>query len=276
MRIIEFSKKTSKKGNFHQVIDRINQMLAFERTGEHAEDAIIARFMRGLDNNYVMAHNLPQEGSEAPFPPILIGPFGIALLSMSTAQGFFQAKEDDWLEMKKTTHKFSPGRPNLIKQSQEYAQKLAELLDGRGKSHPNIVPLLVFANPGINIETSNPAIRIVLMDGVDNLISTLLTSEAVLSLNEINSFADMFGKMQNPEEPIPVSGEEDFFGRDLIEAEQKASPKTPKIKFPPHLALPAVEERFKFTPRQWLIIEVLLGLIILVLIAGILYVLFIY
>ena len=276
MKTIEFSQKTSKKGNFHQVIDRINHMLGFEKTGEHVEEAIIARFMRGLDNNYVMAHNLPQEGSEAPFPPILIGPFGVVLLFVSTAQGFFKAKEDDWLVMNKATHKISPGRPNLIKQSQEYAQKLAELLDRRGKSHPNIAPLLVFANPGINIETSSPAIRIVLMDGVDNLISTLLTSEPVLNSNEINSFAELFEKMQNPEGPIPIVVEEDFFGRDLLETEKKASPKTPKIKFPTQLALPAVEERFKFTPRQWLIIEVLLGLIILILIGGIIYVLFIY
>ncbi len=198
------------------------------------------------------------------------------MLNISPSGGYFRAKEESWWEMSKSTHRFNPGRPNLIKQSQEYAQKLAAILDKREKSHPEIVPVLIFANPGVQVETSNPAMRIVLMDGVESLIGSLLNSEEVLTPNEIDYLSDALEIMGNPEKAIPMGEGEDFFGRDLLEPEKKASFSLPKFKLPTNLALPPVEEKLKFSQKQWLIIEALMVLVILALLGGIIYVLFIY
>jgi hypothetical protein len=151
---------------------------------------------------------------------------------------------------------------------------LAEILDAHGKSHPEIIPILVFANPGVHVETSNPVIRIVLMDGVESLIDSFLNGEEVLQPTEINFLSDSIENIANPEKVIPVvAEEEDFFGRDLLLPEKKAPLKLPEIPIPTNLSLPPVDEKLKFTRKQWLILEVLLVLTIVVLLGAIIYVL---
>ncbi len=272
MKLIEPAQKPNQKEGFQKVIGQIQAKLPFGKTDEQAEEAIIARFMRGLDNRYVMVRYLPVEGSVDRFPPILIGPPGLILLNLSPVQGFFRAKEDTWWELSKSTQRYNPGKPNLIKQTQEYAEKLSKLLEKHEKTHPEVVPVLVFANPGVHIESTNPAVRISLMDAVENLISDIVASDEVLAPYEINSLSDTLEFLQNPDKAIPMGEGEDFFGRDLLEPEKKATLSMPKLKLP-KFSLAAMEERFKFSPRQWLILEILMVLLILLLLAAIIYIL---
>jgi hypothetical protein len=271
MKLIEFTRKPVEKGSVQKVVDQVNKMLPFVKSGEHAEDAIIARCMRRFDNRFIVVRNLPMERTEEYFPPILIGPAGVILLNISPLQGSFRAKDDAWFELSKSTQRYNPGHPNLIKQSLDFAQKLASQLDQHQKSHSEIVPVLIFANPGVQVETSNPAVRIVHMDGVENLIGAILKSEQVLAQNEVDQLADALEIMGNPEKAIPVGEGEDFFGRDLIEHEKKATFSLSKVKLPTKISLPAIEEKFNFSPRQWLVIEILMVLVILVLIGSIVY-----
>lgn len=273
MKLIEPKHKNAQKGNLQKLVDQISQLLPFGKTDVHAEDTIIQRFQRGLDNRFIMLHNLRFESDAPPFPPILVGPMGLFVFNLSKEGGFFKAKEDSWWKMDQSTHRFNPGRPNLIKQSQEYAKKLANLLDGRGKSHPEIVPVLIFANQGVHVETTNPAIRIVRMDGVDNLIATLLNSEVVLQSNEINYLSDSLEFLADPDKAIPLGEGEDFFGQDLLVPEEKAPPKAPSIKVPTDMPLPAVEEKLQFTKKQWTILIVLLSSTIVILLGAIIFVL---
>ena len=273
MKLIEPNRRPVEKDRIQMLVDQAGKLLKLGSTDEHAEDALVARFMRGLDNRFVMLRNLQLEGTGEVFPPILVGPAGLVLLNVSRAKGFFKAKEDSWWEMNKSSHKFGPARPNLLRQSKEYAQKLAQILDAHGKSHPEIIPILVFANPGVHIESSNPIIRIVLMDGVESLIDSFLNSEEVLQATEIDFLSDALEIMSNPEKAIPMGEGEDFFGRDLLLTEKKAPRKLPEISIPTNLSLPPVDEKLKFTRKQWLILEVLLGLTIVVLLGAIIFVL---
>ena len=238
MKLIEPNRRPFEKDRIRMLVDQAGKLLKLGGTDEHAEDAIIARFMRGLDNRFVMLRNLQIEGTDEAFPPILVGPAGLVLLNVSRAKGFFKAKEDSWWEMNKSSHKFGPARPNLLRQSKEYAQKLAQILDAHGKSHPEIIPILVFANPGVNIETSNPIIRVVLMDGVESLIDSFLNSEQVLQETEIDFLSDTLEMMSNPEKAIPMGEGEDFFGRDLLLTEKKAPRKLPEISIS-HQSIPS-------------------------------------
>ena len=218
-----------------------------------------------------MLRNLQLESIGPPFPPILVGPAGLFVLNINYEKGFFKAKENSWLKMDKANHQFSTARPNLIKQSQEYAKKLATILDVHGKSHPAITPVLILGNPGANIETVKPAIRIVLMDGVDSLIATLLKSDEVLHPNEINYLSDSIEVMADPNKAIPMGEGEDFFGRDLYVPDKKAPPKMPAINIPSEVPMPAVEEKLQFSKKQWAILIVLLVLTIVVLLGAILF-----
>jgi hypothetical protein len=271
MKLIEPRKKLIEKDGFEKAVDQIKQLLQFGKTKELAEDALVARFMKGLDSRFVMLRNLQLEGTEAVFPPILIGPAGLMVLNVSHAKGFFQAKDESWWEMNKSSQKYGPARPNLIKQSIEYAQKLTAILNAHNKSHPEIMPILIFANPGANVETSNPAIRIVLMDGVERLIDSLMGSVDVLSPTEINYLSDSLEIMSNPEKAIPLGEGEDFFGRDLLLPEKKAKFKLPDISLPNELVMLPIEQRLKFTQKQWVILVVMLLLTIIILLIAIIY-----
>jgi hypothetical protein len=276
MKLIEPTQKPVEKDRIQKVADQIGQLLHISKTDEDSEDAIVARFLKGLDNRFVMLHNLQLEEKGETFPPILIGPSGLVVLNISQAEGFFKAKEESWWEMNQTSHQFGPARPNLIKQSKENAQRLAGILDAHGKSHPDILPVLIFANPGVHVETSNPAIRIVLMDGIESLIDSFLNSVEVLQPTEINFLSDSLEIMANPEKAIPMGEGEDFFGRDLFVDEKKAPLTLPDIPIPTELPLPPVEEKLKFTHKQWIILAVLLVSTIIVLLIAILYALMIF
>jgi hypothetical protein len=271
MKLIELPKKPIEKDGFGKAVDQIKQLLQFGKTEELAEDALVARFMKGLDSRFVMLRNLQLEDTDAVFPPILIGPAGLLVLNVSHVKGFFQAKDESWWEMNKSSQKYGPARPNPIRQSKDYAQKLAAILDAHGKSHPNVIPVLVFANPGANVETSNPAIRIVLMDGIERLIDSLRGSEDALNATEINYLSDSLEIMSNPEKAIPMGEGEDFFGRDLLLPEKKTKFKLPEMSLPSELVMLPVEQRLKFTQKQWVILVVMLVLTIVLLVIAIIY-----
>jgi hypothetical protein len=271
MKLIEPKQKPIQQDALGKAIDQLKKFLEVGQTDVHAEDAVIARFMRGLDNRFVLLHNLQPGDKGEIFPAVLVGPAGLYLLNISHAKGFFRAKDDSWWEMNKSTHRFNPSRPNLIKQSKEYAQKLGQILDAREKSHPEIVPLLIFANPGVNVETSNPAIRIVLMDGVDNLIDSMFNSQEVLQPTEINFLADTLEIMADPDKAIPLGEGEDFFGKDLVIPEKKAPLTLPDLPLPDELPIQPLYERLGFSRKEWLILAGLLVLTIIVLLGAILF-----
>ena len=77
--------------------------------------------------------------------------------------------------------------------------------------------------------------------------------------------------MANPEKAIPLGEGEDFFGRDLLLPEKKAPLTLPDIPIPTDLPFPPVEEKLKFSQKQWIILVVLLVLTIVVLLGAILY-----
>jgi hypothetical protein len=271
MKLIEPKQKPIQKDALGKAVDQIKRYLEIGQTDEHAESAVIARFMRGLDNRFVLLHNLQLGDKGEIFPTILIGPSGLFVLNISHAKGFFRAKDDSWWEMNKSTHKFNASRPNLIKQSREYAQELGQILEAHEKSHPQIQPVLIFANPGANVETSNPGIRIVLMDGVDNLIDSMFNSQEVLQATEISYLADTLEIMADPDKAIPLGEGEDFFGRDLVIPEKKAPLTLPELPVPDELPIQPLYERLGFSRKEWLILAGLLVLTIVVLLGAIMF-----
>ena len=271
MKLIEPTLKKVEGDRLKKYLGQFQQMMAGPKTGEQAEQAVIARFLRSLDNRFVMIHNLQIESLEKPFPAILIGPTGFVFINISHEKGFFSVKEDTWLKMDQTTHRFRPGHPNLIKETKEYAQKLGMILDIHGKAHPAITPVLIFANPGVNIESTNPAIRIVLMDGIENYIATYQRGEGVLRHTEVNYLSDSLEMMANPDKAIPLGEGEDYFGRDLRVPEQKERPRIPPIAIPTEMPLPPIEKKVKLTRKQWITVAILLFFTIVLLLAAIVY-----
>jgi hypothetical protein len=275
MKLIGPTSKPVQKNPIQKYLDQIKQWLPIGKV-KGDEDTVLEHLGRGLDNRFILLHHLQLESLGPTFPPILIGPPGLAVLNISQEGGFFKAKDNNWLKLDKASQNYNPSRPNLIKQTQEYARKLGTILDVNGKSHPEVMPLLVLANPGVHLETSNPAIRIVLTDGIDKLTGALQKSEDVLSLNEITYLSDSLEVISNPENALIMGEGEDFFGRDLLIKEKKAPVKLPPIPIPTDIPLEPVEKELKFSNKQWLILTVLLLATIVILVGAIIYVIIAY
>ncbi len=261
------------KGRLQSYLDLFKKILPIGTARQTPEETILNIFLRGLDNRFTMLRGLRLESVGPPFPPILVGPTGLAVLNISLAKGFYKVKEDTWWKMDESTHRFDPARPNLVRQSQDYAEKLAMILDVHGKPHPEVTPLLVLADPGVHIESSNPAIRIVLMDGLENLISSLYPASEVLPPAQVNFLSDSLELIANPDKAIPKGEGEDFFGQDLYVPEKKPPPKLPVIPIPAKLPLAGVGKKLQFTQKQWMLLAILLLFTIVVLLGTILYVL---
>src|SRR5512135_3200703 len=114
MKLIEPVEKSTQEESVHNVLAQFRKVLPVAKKDDHAEEEIIARFMRGLNNRYVMVRGLPCQDTEDRFPLIIVGPTGLILINVSSAQGLFKAREDTWWELSKTTQNYNPGKPNLI------------------------------------------------------------------------------------------------------------------------------------------------------------------
>ncbi len=269
MKLIEPAVKKTEGDRLQHYFTQFSQKLTTSKTSEQSEQAIIARFLRNLDDRFLLLHNLQPEGFGVPIPALLIGPSGMMLINISDEKGFFRVEGEAWEKMDRT-NRFRPARINLIQQTQDYARRLGMILDVHGKAHPEIVPILLFAKAGVNIESTKPAIRIVLMDGVDSLLSSFLHGHPTLTTNEINYLSESVELLANPDKALPKGETEDFFGRDFLVAEKKPSAKTPvgprseKIPFSPN------EKKLKFTQKQWVTMVIVLMLTIIVLLVVIL------
>ena len=123
MKLIEPTQKPVKKDFLQKSLDQLKRWLPFGKADEQFEENVIARFGRGLDSRFVMLRNLQLEPLNPPFPPILIGPAGLAVLNISQDKGFFKVKDSSWWKMDKTTHRFNPGKSQFDQAEPGICQK---------------------------------------------------------------------------------------------------------------------------------------------------------
>jgi hypothetical protein len=271
MKLIDCTKKTASDGPLQKNLEKIQQKVPF--LGDRAaqvQQAILERFQRGLDNRFTMIVNFTPDRQTNPIPFILVGPNGISVLNLNNDRGIFRAKEDNWLEMNKKTRQYSMARVNLIKQTQYMALAVSDFVSRQAQSVPEVAPFLLFADPGVHIDTNRPAIRLVLADGIDRLIGSFQQGAETLNAVTVKVITDLFEKIAHPVVAVTIQ-EEDFFGKDLgltKKTRPKSSRKAAQIKLPPFL------QRIHFSRDQWVLLVVLLFVNILLLMGVILLLVF--
>jgi hypothetical protein len=272
MKLIDFTKTTAKESPLENSLGQIREKLPFlGKSSAQVQATILARFQRGLDNRFTMIQNFSPEGQLRSIPFILVGPPGVVVFNLNMGKGVYQIKEETWQELNKTTRKYSLARVNLVKQTQIIAQTISAFLTQNGQTVTEVTPVLVFSDPGVFVEQKRPAIRIVMADGVDRLIASLVQSKENLNPVEVKAISDVFDNIAHP--IIPITGaEEDFFGKDLGLGKEKPKPKAPRPA--PQINLPPFLARLKFTRGQWILLAVVLTLNILLLMGVILLVVF--
>lgn len=275
MKLIDASKPQKEPGQLEQILQRIQEALPFGQAARRSRKLTILRFERALDHHYTLLSDIPVPGAPVPIPFILVGPAGLFVIHFSGEKGLYRAKEESWWEMNPATRKFQPSHRNLIRLSQAYAKAVSAYLAEHSRPAPDPQPVLIFGNPGVHVDASRPAARVVLADGVDRFLLSLLQGGETISVPDARLIAETLEKIIRPAEK-PGAVPEDIFGKDLGIGQQAQKPAAQKTSHQgPQLELPAsMTKKMAFSKKQWLVLGVLAFIAALVLVAFILIVVF--
>jgi hypothetical protein len=249
-----------------------SSILPFRRKPD-AQEIFITSLSEALDNRFFLLSNLSLPGQGKTFPLLLIGPTGIWAILPTGITGIFRANESAWERLDEKSQAFGPARPNLLIQVGAWAKTLGDSLASLGLVLPQIELVLFFSDPGAHVDTSRPAVRIILADGLPRFLTGLFQARLVLEKEEIRQTV------------IAIAGEEALEPthagleiKDDFSLREKRAPEKPVQKppeTPSRLASLSREEpeivrqvsrHVPFTRRQWIYLGLLLLVTMLILI----------
>jgi len=168
-----------------------------------AQKFVITLLDRMLEKGYVLIRNFTLPGSDIVIPIILIGPFGVQVISVTKVKGFFEAKGDQW-NTKDSNGRSQPAGINLIGRVAQYARVLQKYLRFQNIEYPGqIEPVLISIDPGAHIESMRPAARVVLSDAIKQYAASLSQSRPVLRAEQVYEFSDRIVNPLPPQAKTP-------------------------------------------------------------------------
>lgn len=166
-----------------------------------AQKTVIAQLDLVLEKGFTLIRNFTLANSQIVEPLILIGPPGVFVLQVTPLKGFYEARGDQWNEVK--GGRASPASVNLLYRVGRLARALQVYLNRQGVILPTLVePVLVASNPGMHIESMRPVVRVVLSDAIRQFAGSLLQARAVLRSEQVYDLADRI-MTPRPKEPAP-------------------------------------------------------------------------
>jgi hypothetical protein len=159
-----------------------------------AQQLLIDRLKKGLDNKFILLHNVPLPSLPMPVPLILIGPPGVQAIYASTVKGVFRAKGENWLILDAPKKRYVSVQPNLIKRAYIMSQAVQDYLFHREILLPGVEPVLFFSQSGLHVEPVQSITRIVQRDGIDRFLSSILQSPVIMSSSDGQIIAEVLLK----------------------------------------------------------------------------------
>lgn len=245
LKIIQKSPLIDEEGQI-SLIDRLKGSLRFGRAWYaemQAQQAIIDRMRKLLPDRFTLLRNFTLPGLEVPLPLILIGPPGVRLINICTLSGVYEAKGEQWLAFDKRTQEHEPAEPNPIARTLLFSRALQEFLKKKNFSLPPLEPVLLLTNPGIHIESTQPAVRIIQIDALKRFLYNIQETSTFLTPLMLQEIVELLATSA-PEPPAP-----------------ETVPATAPARKPP----PGFVEKIRFTTRQWMIIGVLFAVTAMIL-----------
>lgn len=137
-----------------------------------AQDAVIAIIGKQLDTNFALLRNVTLPNTDINLPLILIGPPGIYLINVLHERGIFKARDDQWGTM--IGDRFMPARINQISRTAAFGRVLQVYLDRQGfKGSVVVESALLASDPGMQIESTRPAVRVVMSDALERFAASM-------------------------------------------------------------------------------------------------------
>jgi hypothetical protein len=225
-----------------------------------AQETLITHLGKTLSNRFILIRSFKIENLTIPIPLILVGPTGLFVIYTSALKGIFQTKDESWL-IASDANRYEPARPNLITRTSLMAKAVETVLDKHGLSGPEIQGVLFFSNPGIHVDAQRPTVRIVLMDGVERFVTSLLQGDLKYEKDEVQILVTALTEPGGLEkkEALPLEAP--------TEAIEQPKPIQPPREPILGKNINAISERFPLTTRQWILLGIIALMEIIVLVA---------
>jgi hypothetical protein len=215
-----------------------------------AQDLLVSQLSGFLENSYTLIRNVALPTLYLPVPCTLIGPTGARVIFASGLKGIFRARGDAWAELDARNRRYVPYRPNLIRRVALMGQALREYLASAGLPLEHIEPVLFFAQPGIHVESIEPAVHLLQTDDLERYTASLRMEEHWLDSTDVQRIVDL----------LTIS-----------------KPRAPETSVRQEISLPSEDAvgvgKMRMKPWQWLVIGVMIVLWLVIIIFGTLWLL---
>lgn len=192
MKIIDKTSLQDANGNVN-IIARVQGTLKYGLNwyGElQAQKTVIAQMDRILEKGFVLIRNFTLPNSEIVIPLILVGSSGIHVIFVTHAKGHFEAKGDQWNTIN-TGGTSLPASRNLIDLIAKLSRAFQKYLENQKINlQVPVEPVLMASDPGAQIESVRPIVRVVRSDGIKQFTASLLQARPVLRTDTIYDLAD--------------------------------------------------------------------------------------
>jgi hypothetical protein len=201
MKIIDKTSLQDAEGNI-SIIARVQGTLKYGLSwfGElEAQKAVIAQLDRLLEKGFVLIRNFTLPNSEIVIPIILIGSGGIWIIYVTKEKGRFEAKGDQWNTVN-NDGKSQPAGINLITRVSQLTNAFQKYLKIQKVDMPSPAEsVLIAADPGAQIESLRPIVRVVRSDAIKQFANSLLQARPIWRTDFIHDLAD---RLTDPRPPM--------------------------------------------------------------------------
>ena len=258
MRTIDLSKfkrESSLTGVLKSLQGAMTYGISWQQSRKN-QDELIEVLDSVLGNECVLLRDVNIPKVNRPIPMVLITPATVMVINPKSQQGFFRAEGKYWGELGRNDQ-YRPAPVNLIRETWLFQKTI----EGYFKQHNFTAPMdrgvMIFVSPETVVESIRPRVRIIQADGIKNFARELSIAKAVFSDLDFKTAVNL---LTHPKLPERSKGKADL---------------PPELMQPPPLADPLdkvdesitkVARKINFTRREWTIIGVLSGLLIIVLV----------
>jgi hypothetical protein len=206
MKIIDKTPLLDEKGELG-ITQRIQGMLQFGFGWPNelkAQKAIITYFDRQLEKGYTLIRNYTLGQSGIMVPVILLGPTGIYVINITYLRGRYEVKGEAWNV--EAGEGYKPAPVNIIQQTIRMAKAVRAFIERQGARVPvEIESVLIAADPGMHIESTRPAIKVMMVDGIKSFVSNLATGRPVMSTESVFEMTERIINPRPPKKAGPAS-----------------------------------------------------------------------
>jgi len=207
MKIIDKTTQQDANGNIN-IIARVQATLKYGLNWFaelEAQKTVIAQLDRTLEKGFVLIRNFTLPNSEIVIPIILIGAGGVWVVYVTNVKGSFEAKGDQWNAVN-NDGKALPANVNYISRVAQLGTVFQKYLKIQKVEMPNPVePILIAADPGAQIDSVRPVVRVVRSDAIKQFATSLLQARPVWRTDFIHELAERIIDPAPPEELKPIT-----------------------------------------------------------------------